>query len=73
MKIDMFTHLLTPKYGDAIEKHTSPLMKQTGPFGRDQGENAINMAIKSVTETAIPESDRKKIFEDNAKSILHLR
>ena len=43
------------------------------PFGREQGEYSINGAIQSVREMAINESDRRKIFEDNAKSLLHVK
>jgi len=38
------------------------------PFGRD----VINEAIKAVTEMAIPDSERKQIFEDNARKLLLL-
>ncbi len=43
------------------------------PFGREQGHSAIREAVKAVTEMAISDSDKKKIFEDNARKLLHLR
>ena len=39
------------------------------PFGRD----VINEAIRAVTEMAISDSEKKQIFEDNARELLHLR
>jgi len=42
------------------------------PFGRDKGEYSVKIGIHTVTEMAIPESDKKKIFEENAKSLLNL-
>ena len=43
------------------------------PFGREQGEFSVKIGIQTVKEMAIDESDRKKIFEENAKSLLNLR
>ncbi len=43
------------------------------PFGREQGEYSIKIAIQTINEIAIAGSDRKKIFEENARSLLNLR
>jgi predicted TIM-barrel fold metal-dependent hydrolase len=43
------------------------------PYGGEQGEHAMRAAIKSVSEIAISDSERKQIFEGNAKKLLHLR
>lgn len=43
------------------------------PYGGEQGDIAIKETIKGITEMAISDSDKKKIFEDNAKKLLHLR
>ena len=42
------------------------------PYGGEQGEHAMRRAIKAVTEMSISDSEKKQIFEDNAKELLHL-
>jgi len=42
------------------------------PYGGEQGEYMMREAIKAVTEMPITESERKQIFEGNAKRLLHL-
>lgn len=42
------------------------------PFGPEQGEVFIRQAIDVVEQEAIPEDDRKKIFEDNARKLLKI-
>ena len=39
------------------------------PFGRD----VINEAIRAITEMPISDSEKKQIFEDNARELLLLR
>lgn len=43
------------------------------PYGKEQGESFMREAIKDVMKMAIPESEKKLIFEGNARRILHLR
>ncbi len=43
------------------------------PYGGEQGEHAMRAAIKSIGEMAISDSERKQIFEGNAKKLLSLR
>ena len=42
------------------------------PYGRERGKHGITQAISSITEMALADSDRQKIFEGNAKKLLHL-
>jgi predicted TIM-barrel fold metal-dependent hydrolase len=43
------------------------------PFDNDRGYRLVRGTIRSIREMNIPESDKKKIFEDNARRILRLR
>jgi len=42
------------------------------PFGPEQGEVFIQQAIDVVVQECIPEDDRKKIFEENARRLLKI-
>ena len=42
------------------------------PFGAQGGEAFVTDTIRSVEEMGIPEEDRKKIFEDNARKLFRL-
>jgi predicted TIM-barrel fold metal-dependent hydrolase len=42
------------------------------PLGEEFGEFFIREAIKAVSDMDISDLDKKKIFEDNAKKLLHL-
>jgi aminocarboxymuconate-semialdehyde decarboxylase len=43
------------------------------PFDSDRSHEVVRGTIRSIREMNIPESDKKKIFEDNARRILRLR
>ena len=43
------------------------------PFDNDRGYRLVRGTIRSIREMNIPESDKKKIFEDNARRILRLK
>ena len=42
------------------------------PFEIEYGAGTLRDTIKSIDQMDIPESDRKKIYEDNAKRLLGL-
>ena len=42
------------------------------PYGKEQGEYAIRGAIQAVTNIAVSDSEKKTIFEDNARRLLRL-
>ena len=42
------------------------------PFDLANGDKLINQAIDAVNQMRISDADKKLIFEDNAKRILHL-
>ena len=42
------------------------------PHDAELGDRAIRETIRSVEEMDITDSDKKKIFEDNARKLLHL-
>jgi aminocarboxymuconate-semialdehyde decarboxylase len=42
------------------------------PYDSEIGNRYIRETIRSIEEMDISDSDRKKIFEDNAKRLLHL-
>ncbi len=42
------------------------------PYGGPVGDEMISATIRSVEEMDIPDSDKQKIFEDNARKILRL-
>ena len=42
------------------------------PFGGELGAYYVRETIRSVEEMAIPEQDKKKIFEDNPRRLFHL-
>jgi aminocarboxymuconate-semialdehyde decarboxylase len=43
------------------------------PYGRNKGEYFLESRRWFVDEAKIDASDRKKIYEDNARQLLHLR
>ncbi len=43
------------------------------PYGGEQGEYMLREATKAVTEMSISDSEKKQIFESNAKKLLNLR
>jgi predicted TIM-barrel fold metal-dependent hydrolase len=73
-------------YNDtAVEGNTAALMCGHAFFGADRllfgtdmpfdyefGEWHNRETIRSIEEMSIPDSDKKKIYEDNAKKLLHL-
>ena len=42
------------------------------PYDDENGERYIRQTISAIEAMDIPKSDKKKIFEDNAKKLLHL-
>jgi predicted TIM-barrel fold metal-dependent hydrolase len=40
------------------------------PFEIEYGSATLRETIQSIDDMEIPESDRKKIYEDNAKTLL---
>ncbi len=42
------------------------------PFGPEHGHMFIRNTIRAVEQMDIPDADKKKIFEDNARKLLHL-
>ena len=42
------------------------------PYDRGNGEIKVRETIRSIEEMAVPESDKQKIFEGNAKRLMHL-
>jgi len=42
------------------------------PYGRNKGEYALESRRRFVDEAKIDEADCKKIYEDNARKLLHL-
>ena len=42
------------------------------PFSGEHGHKSIRATIKAIEQMDIPDSDKKKIFEDNARKLLHL-
>ena len=42
------------------------------PYDSQDGERCIRETIRSIEEMDIPDSDRKRIFEDNARKLLRL-
>lgn len=42
------------------------------PFDSQTGEYGIRNTIEAIEEMDIPDSDKKKIFEDNARKLIRL-
>jgi len=42
------------------------------PFGIEQGSGLVRQTIESIEQMDIPDSDKKKIFEENARQLLRL-
>lgn len=43
------------------------------PYGTEQGSKYIRDTIQAIEQMGIPDSEKKKIFGDNAKSLLNLK
>jgi aminocarboxymuconate-semialdehyde decarboxylase len=42
------------------------------PYDDEQGFRFVRQAVEGIEQMEIPESDKKKIFEDNARHLLRL-
>lgn len=72
-------------YDTALKRNTSALMNSYDFFGEDHllfgtdypfdiqnGAISLRKTIKAIEGIKIPESSKKKIYEDNARILLHL-
>ncbi len=58
--------------GYAFSKAEHILFGTDMPFGGEQGEQFVRETVRAIDEMAIPDSEKKMIFEDNARRLLRL-
>lgn len=84
MKIDIFNHIVPSKYGDAVNELS---LSQPDYIARTPSLTDLDvrfrimdkyddycqvLTIRSIEEMDIPASDKKEIYEDNARSLMRL-